>query len=67
MAVYELPDAILDIGRAKYCANLRKVKECRASGNWPGVGGEIQTLEFPPWAFDDEEVLDWTGVETVTA
>lgn len=66
VAVYELPDAILDVGRAKYCNNLRKVKECRETGIWPGVGDDIQTLEFPPWAFDDEEVLDWTGVETAT-
>lgn len=67
VAVYELPDAILDIGRAKYCRNLRKVKSCRESGIWPGVGGDVQTLEFPNWAFDEEEVLDWTGVEAATA
>lgn len=64
VAVYELGDDILAMGRSQYCDNLRKVKACRESGEWPGIAPSVQSLEFPPWAYtDDDDVLDFSGME----
>lgn len=32
---------------------LARVAECRETGLWPGRYEDTQTLELPPWAFDD--------------
>jgi hypothetical protein len=68
VAVYEVGEDIIAMGRAEYCRNLRRVKECRESDEWPGVVTGVQALELPQWAYEDiDDVLDWTGVETATA
>lgn len=63
VAVYEIGGDVLEIGRSQYTDNLRKVKDCRRTGIWPGVCSGVQSLEMPHWFYTDEaEVLDWSGV-----
>ncbi len=50
-AAYALPHEILEIGRHKYQQNLRKLAECHQTGQWDCYPKEIQTLEFPNWAY----------------
>ena len=33
--------------KLKYCCTL--LKQCKASGKWPGYGGGIQILKSPGW------------------
>lgn len=64
VAVYELPDDILDIGRSVYEDRIVKVLHCRKSGEWPGVTNGVTVLEFPDYAFTQhlDAAIDWSGV-----
>lgn len=65
VAVYELPDDILDIGRSVYEDRIVKVLHCRKSGEWPGVTNGVTVLEFPDYAFTQhlDAAIDWSGVD----
>lgn len=54
VVVYEVPDVALDLGRAIYEDRLRKVRDCRATGFWPGVSARPVTLELPNWAYEQQ-------------
>lgn len=64
VCVYELSEDDLWTAGEEVKALLRRVKECMASGQWPGRFTEPQTLDLPPYAFarDDSE-LELTGLK----
>lgn len=51
VAVYRIPENVIEQGRAEYRAALKTLAECERTGNWPGpVVGEV-TLDLPHWAY----------------
>lgn len=54
VAVYRFDEDALYAGAEEYAALLRKVAECRMSGEWPGRYAEEQVLRLPRWMMDDE-------------
>lgn len=50
VAIYQLDDEALEIGRKLYLRDLRRLQQCRDSGEWPGYSTDIQTLSLPKWA-----------------
>lgn len=48
-ACYVLDDEGMRIGRAQYRADLDRLAECKASGEWPGYGSQIQKIAVPVW------------------
>lgn len=62
-AVYEVPEAALDVGRSIFEERLMRVVKCRESGMWPGAQVGVGTLELPNWVFEEDAgVLDWEGI-----
>jgi len=68
VAVYTVPDDVLDAGRELYRGLLNRLLRCRESGHWPGVcEGEI-ALQLPAWAYGEDDTpstgieLDWGGL-----
>lgn len=53
VAVFEVPDAALEVGRRKIDAWTKTLTECIASGEWPGVAPTLQALTLPDWALTD--------------
>jgi exodeoxyribonuclease VIII len=49
VGVYRVRPEQIDLGRSEYRRALELLKQCRASGKWPGYGGE-QDLLLPKWA-----------------
>lgn len=49
VGVYVLDGETLEIGRAQYQQDLRAFSECERSGEWPGYGDKIQTINMPGW------------------
>jgi hypothetical protein len=53
---YLLHEDVTGPGRDAYRALLRRVKECRESGEWPGyANGSEMTIALPAWATGDAE------------
>jgi hypothetical protein len=50
VAVYELDQEAVNIGRALYKRNLETYVRCRAANEWPAYPNEVQTLSLPKWA-----------------
>jgi hypothetical protein len=50
VAVYNLSDAFMDMGRAKGAQAREVYAECMRTGVWPGYDPEVITLEPPFWA-----------------
>lgn len=50
VAVYELDDESIEVGRRKYRKFLNRYMECVARDRWPGYPDEIQPLSLPAWA-----------------
>lgn len=51
IAVYRVGTDVIDAGAAKVDTWLRTLAQCRASKQWPGVGGnEMIDLRLPEWA-----------------
>ena len=54
VVVYDVPDYVIDAGRALYRRLLRLLVQCRERGEWPGVAqAERQTLHLPEWALTE--------------
>jgi exodeoxyribonuclease VIII len=68
VAVYRLPEEALEVGARKIAGWLDRVRECRASGVWPGVAPEAIDLTLPDWAatdgLDDVDTNELEGVTT---
>lgn len=61
--LYWLDEDSLARAREEYIGWLRQVKECTASGKWPGPGPVESELAAPAWAVSDNEAVDFDGVE----
>jgi len=61
--LFWLEEDSLDRAREEYIGWLRQVKECTASGKWPGPGPVESELAAPAWAVTDNEAVDFDGVE----
>lgn len=55
VAVYELDDAVLDLGRKLYMSWLERLVECKAKGYYPGIFEEPTKVELPNWAYEEFE------------
>ena len=49
VGVYVLDSESVDAGRAVYRADLNTYAACQKSGEWPGYGDKIQTINVPGW------------------
>lgn len=56
VAVYEIPDEVLQKGCDEYMALLEQLAECERAQRWPGpvLGERILTL--PQWVYGEEEI-----------
>lgn len=56
VAVYEIPDEVIQLGCDEYLALLDKLDECERTNFWPGpVTGE-QALVLPAYVYGEEEI-----------
>jgi hypothetical protein len=55
VAVFELSNDDIFAGKEEVRALLARLKECRATGHWPGRYETEQALQLPGWLFYDEE------------
>lgn len=66
VVTYIVPDDVIEIGREAYRQLLETLRDCTASGEWPGYGGsDERILALPHWAVPgDEDIseldLDWS-------
>jgi hypothetical protein len=51
VAVYQLGQATVDLGRQMFHEDLWNYAKCDVTGRWPGYPEEIQPLELPAYAF----------------
>lgn len=51
VAVYDIDEPSLTVGRDDYKAALARYVECEQSGEWPSYNEEIQPIGLPAWAF----------------
>lgn len=54
-AVYELPPAIVEDGRAIMRKALDTYAECKRSDKWPGYPAGVRELSFSRWAYSETE------------
>lgn len=62
VAVYVLDDDSLWAGEELVKSLLRRVKDCRETGQWPGMYPTLQTLTLPAWAFPDDGTKKLEGL-----
>ncbi|HUU96837.1 MAG TPA: PD-(D/E)XK nuclease-like domain-containing protein [Phycisphaerae bacterium] len=55
VAVYELPDVVVEQGRAEYRRLLEQVLRCTEHNEWPGVAPDTVQLTLPAWAVEEED------------
>ena len=56
VAVYRIPEHVLERGRQEYRDALEQLARCEASGVWPGpVVGEVE-FDLPGWAYLADEM-----------
>ncbi len=56
VAVYRIPEHVLERGRQEYRDALEQLARCEASGVWPGpVVGEVE-FDLPGWAYPADEM-----------
>lgn len=48
-----LPNDAIAKGAANVESAMKKWAACKASDNWPAFSGDIQTVDYPPWAIAD--------------
>jgi hypothetical protein len=65
VAVYEVDDDALYAGDEIVGELLQQVKDCRRRRRWPDRYEGLQSLEVPPWFFQDgkDEELILTGLK----
>lgn len=51
VVVFDVPDAVLAFGRARYQKALSRLQECKRTGRWPGYADtDVVPLVLPAWA-----------------
>lgn len=67
VALYEMDDAYLDMGREMALKGMAKIAQAMDSGDWPGLPVSLTTLSPPHYAWDrhDEEMQRpyWTDFQ----
>lgn len=67
VAVYELDEASLDLGRQAREQDIATLAVCMSTDDWPGYVDAVQTLTLPPWSFpagdDDSDEVEISYVE----
>jgi exodeoxyribonuclease VIII len=63
VAVYEIPEEVIDEGRELYERLLDTLAECRKTQQWRGVCPDVLYLRFPAWARSDRDDQDATGLD----
>lgn len=58
VAMYQLCEDALNLGRMKYRRLLQQYVACKESGIWPGFSTGIKTIDAPEWAYTQEENED---------
>lgn len=61
-AVYQVPEEVLDRGRADYLALLETLAECESTNTWPPAVQEEQDLALPAWAMDEDDDVSDIGL-----
>lgn len=54
VAVYFIPDDIIEQGREEYQDLLKLLAECEASNHWPGPASVEQALTLPSWVYGED-------------
>lgn len=63
VAVYDVPEDVIQVGERRAEEALDRILECTRSGWWPGVGGDAElTLHLPRWALPDFDSDDGWSV-----
>lgn len=63
VAVYVIPEEIVDQGREEYDALLKVLDHCEATGEWPGPLLEEEMLTLPTWAYPHNDDISELGLE----
>lgn len=63
VAVYEIEEEDLELGRAQYRFALERIKACEQANDWPGYSNELLDLHLPSWK-GQEVAADAPPVET---
>lgn len=63
VAVFKVPDDVLDLGEELAHDLLREVAECRDTGDWPGKYPGLQTLRMPEWIYGSDSDIAGVGLE----
>jgi hypothetical protein len=53
VAVYEIPQDILDQGRDEYQALMLRLAECESTGHFPGPQEQEEPLSLPSWVYGE--------------
>lgn len=57
VAVYQIPDEIIEYGRRIYKADLQRYRNCMETGKWPGYFDGIREIWLPAWAMKQMQEL----------
>lgn len=63
VAVYSIPEDILDQGRMEYDELLEVLARCEATGEWPGPLPLEEVLTLPTWAYPQQDDITELGLE----
>lgn len=58
VAVYELGEQSLEIGRSEWRQYLRQYKQCVETGEWPGYSETLTQIELPHWKLRETQYVD---------
>lgn len=53
VAVYQLTEDAIELGRSLYFADLERFAECKRTGQWGAYPQHAQLLKLPRWAFSE--------------
>ncbi len=63
VTVTTLDEDSLYLGDEEVTELLRRVAQCRETGQWPGRYQQEQLLSLPTWRFEDDDETDATGLD----
>lgn len=65
VAVYQVDEMHLELGRVAYRSWLDKLALCKRENHWPAYFDGAQSVAFPRWAYPEEDALglDFTAAE----
>lgn len=63
VAVYIIPDDIIQQGRDEYMVLLEQLEECERADSWPGPSTGEEILTLPSWVYEAHDDLSDLGLE----